>query len=190
MELTVSSVCLKCGIIAKSGKISCCGGGGSWFRNCGSTGNTNLDHTWHEGIQACKGHQSQSKIAIGQQLNAGQHNVFDSSNSDGKAEFKVVITYTNTSVTHSIVTPIRTPHSASTSYNDVTTNSKAIPPVLVVTSVMTTSSRAPMDHTSTSMLINTSTGTPTSTSIAPQGRETLLIITVHVVILLMINVVL
>ena len=27
----ISSVCPKCGIIAKSGKISCCGRGGSWF---------------------------------------------------------------------------------------------------------------------------------------------------------------
>jgi hypothetical protein len=32
---TVRPVCRKCGTIAKSRKSSCCGRGGSWFRNCG-----------------------------------------------------------------------------------------------------------------------------------------------------------
>ena len=51
---TSRSVCSKCGIIEKSGKTSCCGLGGSWFRKCGSAGNTILRHTWNEGILACK----------------------------------------------------------------------------------------------------------------------------------------
>merc|ERR1712037_381513 len=51
--VAMSSVCPKCGIIAKSGKTSCCGHSGSWFGNCGSVDNVKLDHTWYEGIQAC-----------------------------------------------------------------------------------------------------------------------------------------
>merc|ERR1712232_299810 len=46
-------------------------GGGSWFRNCGSAGNANLDHTWYEGIQVC---QSRPDTAIGQQLYGVQQN--------------------------------------------------------------------------------------------------------------------
>merc|ERR1719305_1436371 len=47
-------VCPRCGTIVKSDKISCCGRGGSWFKNCGGIGNIKLHHTWYEGIQACK----------------------------------------------------------------------------------------------------------------------------------------
>ena len=54
MTMVVNSVCSKCGTIGKSGKLSCCGRGGSWFRTCGSGGNSNLAHTWSEGIRACK----------------------------------------------------------------------------------------------------------------------------------------
>ena len=34
--------------------MSCCGRGGSWFGNCGSNGDTRHNHTWSEGLQACK----------------------------------------------------------------------------------------------------------------------------------------
>ena len=57
---TVSSVCLDCGTIQKSGKMSCCGRGGSWFGKCGSAENANLSHTWYEGIRACKARQFQA----------------------------------------------------------------------------------------------------------------------------------
>ena len=57
--MTVSSVssssgCRKCGASKKSGKHSCCAPGGAWFKNCGDAGDTLFDHTWSEGIQACK----------------------------------------------------------------------------------------------------------------------------------------
>ena len=48
------SVCPNCGITKKTGKRSCCGRGGAWFKNCGDARNTLFDHTWSEGIQACK----------------------------------------------------------------------------------------------------------------------------------------
>ena len=50
-----SSLCFTCGIIKKFGKYSCCARGGTWFKKCGDEGDTTIDHTWTEGIQACKG---------------------------------------------------------------------------------------------------------------------------------------
>ena len=69
---SIVPVCPECGITKKSGKMSCCARGGSWFGNCGSDGdgNTNFDHTWHEGIQVCKGQQLQA--VVGQQEHASQ----------------------------------------------------------------------------------------------------------------------
>ena len=51
-----SNLCPKCGTVKKSGKYSCCARDGAWFKNCGDAGDTNVDHTWAEGIQACKGY--------------------------------------------------------------------------------------------------------------------------------------
>ena len=47
-------VCPKCAAIKKSGKLSCCAPGGAWFKSCGTSGNSNTEHTWLEGVQACK----------------------------------------------------------------------------------------------------------------------------------------
>ena len=47
--------CPKCGSTKKSGKHSCCGRGGAWFKNCGDAGNSKFGHTWAEGIQTCRG---------------------------------------------------------------------------------------------------------------------------------------
>ena len=50
----VKSRCVNCGTSKKSGKRSCCARGGDWSENCGDAGDTKLEHTWIEGIQACK----------------------------------------------------------------------------------------------------------------------------------------
>ena len=71
----MQSACLTCGTIKKLGKLSCCARGGSWFGKCGGIGNTKFQHTWHEGIQACKAQQS--RLVMGQQQNAVQQNSFD-----------------------------------------------------------------------------------------------------------------
>ena len=42
--------CSKCST-NKNGKSSCCARGGSWFQKCGNAGD---DHTWAEGVEACK----------------------------------------------------------------------------------------------------------------------------------------
>ena len=84
----IGSVCHKCGITKKYGKLSCCGRGGSWFGNCGSAG---LGYTWHEGIRACKARQY--RTAVGQQLRVSQSK--PSISSDGAiagVDSKAVIT--------------------------------------------------------------------------------------------------
>ena len=58
----ISSACPTCGTITKSGRMSCCGRGGSWFGDCGSAGNANVGHTWSEGIRACKVRQFQTVV--------------------------------------------------------------------------------------------------------------------------------
>ena len=65
---TISSVCSVCGTMVKSGQSSCCGRGGSWFKNCGGAGNSNLDHTWYEGMKVCKKARVQSKSVTDQLL--------------------------------------------------------------------------------------------------------------------------
>ena len=46
--------CPKCQTFQKSGRASCCAPGGAWFRKCGGFGNQNVDHSWSEGVKACK----------------------------------------------------------------------------------------------------------------------------------------
>ena len=60
---TTSSTCSECGTIAKSGKISCCGRGGSWFGQCGGVGNESFAHSWYEGIRTCKIQKPQSVVS-------------------------------------------------------------------------------------------------------------------------------
>merc|ERR1712157_84473 len=46
--------CPKCILIKKTGKRSCCYRGGAWFKKCGNPGDRNFEHTWNDGIRACK----------------------------------------------------------------------------------------------------------------------------------------
>ena len=55
--------CPKCAAIKKSGKFSCCARGGAWFKNCGMFVTKNVDHTWVEGVQACRGFSGSSSGA-------------------------------------------------------------------------------------------------------------------------------
>ena len=63
-ELSSSEGCPKCSSHKQSGKLSCCAGGGAWFKKCGDFGNSNFDHTWVEGIQACKGRSPKVLILL------------------------------------------------------------------------------------------------------------------------------
>ena len=113
MATTTLSVCPRCGTIAKSGKRSCCGHGGSWFEECGGVGNIKLQHTWYEGIEACK-IQSQSKTVIGQQQNGAQQKGINSFEGSGMINSKAVIAeikgFTFTSLNTSTPIPDTTPH--------------------------------------------------------------------------------
>ena len=126
MKTTISIICPRCGTIDKSGKISCCGRGGSWFRNCGASGNTQLHHTWHEGIQACKTWLHSKTTTIGQQLNAVQQNFNRFSNGAGMpistvrtAVKTLIFSLANTIIpipdTMPIITPAITPANVSSS---------------------------------------------------------------------------
>ena len=110
--IAVSAVCSRCGTIGKSGKMSCCGRGGSWFKSCGSSAHTKLQHTWYEGIQACKT-RSQSKAAVGHQLNGAQRKDIDpyqgSDMANDKTVFKIFeLTSVNISALSSDTTSIVT----------------------------------------------------------------------------------
>ena len=50
-----SNDCPKCATNKKSGTHSCCARGGSWFNKCGDISDPKFDHTWSEGVEACKG---------------------------------------------------------------------------------------------------------------------------------------
>ena len=107
---TITSACPKCGVIAKSGKSSCCGRGGSWFKSCGSTVNAKLQHTWYEGIQACKT-LAQSKATIDRLSNvAQQRNSLDGpAMGNSKEVFTPANTFTFTSTNASTPMLVRTP---------------------------------------------------------------------------------
>merc|ERR1712187_14779 len=49
-----AGACSKCGTFPKSGRVSCCAPGGSWYKNCGAANNDNFDHKWSEGTEVCK----------------------------------------------------------------------------------------------------------------------------------------
>ena len=165
------SACLRCGTIAKSGKSSCCGRGGSWFKNCGGTGKKKLRHTWYEGIQACKV-RTQSKAVVGQKSNSVQQKHTDSSQGTAMANYKEVIASTKMFAFTSV--------NASTSVSDTTS---------IVTSTYTSDnvSLTALAHTfmtNTLTIRNTfttsSTHTSVSTSITTQGCANLLQITVFI----------
>ena len=132
---TIRSVCPKCGITKRSGKISCCGRGGSWFGNCGSTINTKVDHTWHEGLQVCKA-RSQPKTVIREQLKEARQQDDDSSLSPGEADhnYKAVIkaseSFSSTRApipcASSVIEAAHAPANISTACNTITIKSGAI----------------------------------------------------------------
>ena len=55
---TSGNNCPSCGIVPKTGALSCCAPGGSWHKKCGNPGDLNFEYTWSQGIQACKYHAS------------------------------------------------------------------------------------------------------------------------------------
>ena len=65
------AACEKCGVSKKSGELSCCARGGSWFGRCGNFRDI-FDYHWDDGIDACRqtgqamisdGHDNEAKVA-------------------------------------------------------------------------------------------------------------------------------
>ena len=168
-----ASVCPRCGTIGKSGKPSCCGRGGSWFKNCGSSGKTKLQHTWYEGIQGCKA-RSQAKTAVGHQRNAAQQKDIDSSPGDSMKNYRSVIVATKTFVFKSVNTS--TPMSDTTVIVTSTYTPKNMSNT-VTSHILTT-------NTITSILMtSSSTHTSVSTPVITQGCVNLLKVIVHINVL-------
>ena len=123
------STCVKCGITKKSGKMSCCGRGGSWFGNCGSAGGAKLEHTWSEGLQVCK-ERGQSAMVISEQLSGDKQQRNDSSNGAGNPKFKAVMMadklFAFRSVPMSDAPPIIAPANTFTAHTILTVNSRPI----------------------------------------------------------------
>ena len=69
----------------KSGKLSCCGHGGSWFGSCGSIRNVNVGHiwTWYEGIRACKRRKFQLVVDHQPGAEQAEGNAFSDADSVG-----------------------------------------------------------------------------------------------------------
>ena len=52
---TIKKTCPVCSTFKKSDQFSCCAPGGAWFSKCGGTLRGVSEHTWMEGVDACKG---------------------------------------------------------------------------------------------------------------------------------------
>ena len=171
--IAVSAVCPKCGTIAKSGKKSCCGRGGSWFKNCGGIGNTKLQHTWHEGTQACKARSQSNAVIVGQQPNVAQLKGIDSSQGVGMANDESVIAATRTVAFMSVNTPTPMPDTTPIVTSTYMSDSVLITPAPALT-LMT---KAP------NILMIYSTHTSDSNSITTQTRTDILKIQVFIFLL-------
>ena len=129
---TVSSACLTCGTIKKSDKLSCCARGGSWFGKCGATGNTKLQHTWHEGIQACEAGQYKA-VVMEQQQNSARQDINNSSGGvdnalKSKTSIKVNQTFASTPANMSTlgVTPVSVHNNATWTTTDTSMSNTVI----------------------------------------------------------------
>ena len=69
-----SNECVKCGSALKSGTLNCCARGGAWFKNCGDVGETQFEHTWVEGIQACKEVETSLSVQSPLRFNVDERN--------------------------------------------------------------------------------------------------------------------
>ena len=157
---SIASVCPKCGLIKKSGRLSCCARGGSWFGKCGSVGDTNLHHTWDDGFQACKV-QLQSKTVMSEQLRAPRQQANDSSNgADNSNSIKLIA-----SSAPSIIARAHVPVNTSTAYTTPTMDAKPIAAAL--TAIMS----APYNASTTLSSTAISNQSVTNSSGSPMGHN-------------------
>ena len=157
MTTTTSSICRTCGTIKKFGKSSCCGRGGSWFRNCGSGGDTKRRHTWYEGIQACEA-RAQLETVSGQESNAAQQP--SSAHGVGTVKSKSAI---------NVIKPY-----AFSPANTLTTMPGSNPVIIAPANVLVKASNATSDSTSTGSGSDTLTTTTISAITSPIKTTTMI----------------
>ena len=138
------SVCPRCGLIGKSGKRSCCGRGGSWFRHCGGGGHAKPLHAWHEGIQACKARLQRNMAMVHLQSGAQQKGA-------ATANYEAVIagpktlalapfdTSTPMPDATSVFTPSYAPDNVSTTVSSLTSTSTSLTPASMLPSTASAS---------------------------------------------------
>lgn len=78
----------------RRGTLSCCGKGGSWHGKCGSSGDTNTEHTWHEGVKACENPSQQNARSNGLIYNAVINNC------DNETRTAILVTLTSTTFSY------------------------------------------------------------------------------------------
>merc|ERR1719454_1343654 len=107
-----SSTCAVCGSVKKSRKKSCCGRGGSWYKNCGTAGNKKsgkFAHTWFEGIKVCKNEQMSKRAARSfSSLNAAEKYVFLLTNTTAAPENEITSDSTASTATTPTLAPTTT----------------------------------------------------------------------------------
>ena len=173
---TSSALCFICGTIKKSGKLSCCARGGSWFGNCGATGNAKLQHTWHEGIQACKARQPNVAAMDRQQktIQRNHNNSDDDVNNviNSKIAIAVAHTFAFTSAETPILDTNAVPDHSSAAYDTGSTPSKII--IAKTTSATHTSTKVPAKRMPANPLITLSVNgpiiPPVNSIITPPGH--------------------
>ena len=140
----ITSVCLACGVIKKSGKLSCCARGGSWFGNCGATRAAQREHTWYEGLHACKARQSQAEMD--QQQKTAQENDTEFANDTAVVMKAGVVGQMLASTLANAQIPATTPINAhaNTSHKTVAMTSARVP--MDTSNVNTTAEHTPIAY--------------------------------------------
>ena len=179
----MSFQCPKCGITKKSGIISCCGRGGSWFGKCGSNGGIKLGHTWHEGLQACKA-RPWSETGIRQQLRGARQERNGFSHGNNSANSNTAITAVNAHIFASAPMPDAPPTSGHTLVNSSTVRTTAkinsTANTVAMVTIISVSERSPRSYNSSQVL----TTTPEHDPLSSQGCEHLLDISMYTNLLL------
>ena len=168
----ISPVCPACGIVKRSGKLSCCAPGGSWFGNCGSAGNANLEHTWHEGIRVCN---TQYHVVMGQHLHASQPKGNANMGMDSKLVIVTTHAFVSTSTNASMIVPVAALNTVLANNTPIITAArKALPyGANTTTSEAPTKSSTKIIHTSANISTSKLTISPVNVTIIKLMHSTL-----------------
>ena len=187
-SIVTTTTCPKCGTIEKSGKASWCGRGGSWFKNCGSSGNKKQRHTLREGILAYKTRSQLEVVRLRQRNVAQQLNYSYIANIENfEAVFTAAETFINTSVNTSTPMPTgnalnTTLDNTSTIYDNGTKSYKATATSAYTISVASTTKSSIDMLTATAAPTSTLTTTTTATTVTTATTITAAVVSTTMII--------